>query len=109
MKPCFQSHQLTTRLILLGYLLFLLGLTAFQASAVQRYFAHEAVEDSHGVIAPWYKGLNGQLDYRARIAVEDSYNMLPAWLEVAEELEDLPNRCRDQGFSRAGDKKPNRP
>ncbi len=38
--------------------------------ALPRYFAHPAVEDRHGVIAPWYKGLNGQCDLRVRIAAE---------------------------------------
>jgi hypothetical protein len=49
--------------------LFLFGIPS-GVFATQRYFAHEAVEDSHGVIAPWYRGLNGQLDYRARIAAK---------------------------------------
>jgi len=34
------------------------------------YYAHAAVADKYGVIAPWYKGLNGQFDYRVRIAAE---------------------------------------
>src|SRR5512134_2528812 len=34
------------------------------------YFAYPKVEDKHGVIAPWYKGQNGQLDFRVRIAAE---------------------------------------
>ena len=34
------------------------------------YYAHDTVEDAHGVIAPWYTGQNGQFDYRARIAAE---------------------------------------
>jgi Malectin domain len=34
------------------------------------YFAHDTVEDRYGVIAPWYKGQNGQFDLRVRIAVE---------------------------------------
>jgi hypothetical protein len=33
------------------------------------YYAHPTVEDAHGVIAPWHRGLNGQLDERACIAV----------------------------------------
>lgn len=35
-----------------------------------RYFAHPAVEDRYGVIAPWYKGQNGQCDFRVRAAAE---------------------------------------
>jgi hypothetical protein len=45
----------------------------FQANAGStqaRYYGHEAVVDSHGVIAPWYRGLNGQCDLRVRIAAE---------------------------------------
>jgi hypothetical protein len=40
------------------------------ATTQKRYYAHEAVHDKHGVIAPWYKGRNGQLDFRVRIAAE---------------------------------------
>ncbi len=36
----------------------------------KRYYAYPPVEDRHGVIAPWYKGLNGQCDFRVRIAAE---------------------------------------
>ncbi len=35
-----------------------------------RYMAYQAVEDAHGVIAPWYRGLNGQCDFRVRVAAE---------------------------------------
>ncbi len=34
------------------------------------YYAHNVVEDSYGVIAPWHPGQNGPLDLRLRIAVE---------------------------------------
>ncbi len=40
------------------------------AETKERYYAHEAVEDRYGVIAPWYQGQNGQFDYRVRIAAE---------------------------------------
>src|SRR5690606_4525925 len=40
------------------------------AETLPRYFAHETVEDRYGVIAPWYRGQNGQFDYRVRIAAE---------------------------------------
>src|SRR5882757_9127246 len=40
------------------------------ATARSKYFAHDAVEDRNGVIAPWYKGQNGQFDLRVRIAAE---------------------------------------
>lgn len=44
--------------------------TVQSATTQKRYYAHEAVHDKHGVIAPWYKGQNGQLDLRVRIAAE---------------------------------------
>ncbi|HOW17507.1 MAG TPA: malectin domain-containing carbohydrate-binding protein [Phycisphaerae bacterium] len=44
--------------------------SAHAATTQKRYYAHDAVEDKHGVIAPWYKGQNGQLDFRVRIAAE---------------------------------------
>ena len=40
------------------------------ATARKHYFAHDAVEDRNGVIAPWYNGQNGQFDLRVRIAAE---------------------------------------
>jgi len=43
------------------------------------YYAHRAVEDDHGVIAPWYRGLNGQLDERLNIAV-NVYKRYP-WVD----------------------------
>jgi hypothetical protein len=45
--------------------------TALPAATTKpRYYGHETVEDAHGVIAPWYGGLNGQCDWRVRIAAE---------------------------------------
>ena len=41
-----------------------------QDEAPCRYYAHEAVQDRFGVIAPWYAGQNGQCDLRVRIAAE---------------------------------------
>ena len=40
------------------------------AGAVAHYYGHDAVLDSQGIIAPWYTGLNGQCDFRVRIAAE---------------------------------------
>jgi hypothetical protein len=39
-------------------------------STLYQYYAQPVVEDRYGVIAPWYKGQNGQLDERIRIAAE---------------------------------------
>ncbi|MCX7428391.1 MAG: malectin domain-containing carbohydrate-binding protein [Planctomycetia bacterium] len=44
------------------------GLSA--ATTQPRYYAHDAVEDSHGVVAPWYQGPDGQIDLRVRVAAE---------------------------------------
>ena len=35
---------------------------ADDAKPAKKYFAHPAVEDRYGVIAPWYRGQNGQCD-----------------------------------------------
>jgi hypothetical protein len=40
------------------------------AATLKQYYAHPAVEDRFGVIAPWHMGLNGPLDERIRIAAE---------------------------------------
>lgn len=40
------------------------------ASRLERYFAHDAVEDRHGVIAPWYQGLDGQTHAHVRVSIE---------------------------------------
>src|SRR5215471_18467030 len=43
------------------------------------YYAHAAVLDTNGVIAPWHQGLNGQLDERLNIAV-NVYKRYP-WVD----------------------------
>jgi hypothetical protein len=47
-----------------------LGELNFFARNQKHYYAHDAVLDRFGVIAPWYKHPNGQCDYRIRIAAE---------------------------------------
>ena len=51
-------------------LLILLAIPALGAVVQPRYYGHAAVHDPQGVIAPWYRGLNGQCDFRVRIAAE---------------------------------------
>jgi hypothetical protein len=51
-------------------LAFLVTPAAWAAQRMDRYYAHDTVEDRHGVIAPWYRGQNGQFDWRVRIAAE---------------------------------------
>jgi hypothetical protein len=50
--------------------LFWFCLTGSAATTQAHYYGHDAVLDAHGVIAPWYKQLNGQCDFRVRIAAE---------------------------------------
>lgn len=58
-------------MVLLLYALTVLHGMPVGAAAVQKhYYAYDAVEDAHGVIAPWYQGLNGQWDFRVRVAAE---------------------------------------
>src|SRR5437870_5921358 len=54
--------------LVLGILVMITRLPA--ATTKPRYYGHETVQDAHGVIAPWYHGLNGQCDLRVRIAAE---------------------------------------
>ncbi|MFB3826602.1 MAG: malectin domain-containing carbohydrate-binding protein [Bryobacteraceae bacterium] len=58
------------KLLLLGCAAALAAPAARAASTAERYYAHAVKQDRHGVIAPWYEGQNGQLDFRARIAAE---------------------------------------
>jgi hypothetical protein len=46
------------------------------ADTLKQYYAHQTVEDSNGVLAPWYRGQNGQFDERMQIAV-DIYKRYP--------------------------------
>ncbi|SPE61387.1 exported hypothetical protein [Verrucomicrobia bacterium] len=65
------------RLILLA--MALLCARARSATNLPSYYAHPAELDSNGVIAPWYHGLNGQLDERLNIAV-NVYKRYP-WVD----------------------------
>ena len=59
--------------LFLSTLLSVLAFSAPPAEAAQtqdRYYAHPAVHDTEGVIAPWYTAQNGQLDFRIRVAAE---------------------------------------
>lgn len=54
----------------LAMLVYLTAMPARTAEVRDLYYAHPRQEDANGVIAPWHKGQNGQLDERLRIAVE---------------------------------------
>ena len=59
-----------TYLLIVVLLIGVLVQLGFGATTQKNYFAHEAVEDEYGVIAPWYGGLNGQCDYHVRVTGE---------------------------------------
>ncbi len=60
-----------TRIIPATVIVLFLCVGTSVASVLQpRYYAYPTVEDKYGVIAPWYKGQNGQCDFRVRIAAE---------------------------------------
>ena len=66
------------------------GLTTTQASTnLPAYYAHPAVEDAYGVIAPWHRGLNGQLDERLNIAV-NVYKRYP-WVDKSKAVMAAPD------------------
>jgi hypothetical protein len=58
----------TALLIVVGSLA--MAMSAEPPAPGKKYFAHAVVEDQHGVISPWYQGLNGQCDFRVRVAAE---------------------------------------
>ncbi len=71
-------------------------------AAQGRYYAHTAVEDRYGVIAPWYTAPNGPWDWRIRIAAE-TLRRYP-WVAPPEALAPAPHyiyngswRITDQG------------
>ena len=65
------SSALVFCTLLVDFLLWLVCAGGGAAATTQKhYFGHDAVEDPNGVIAPWYKGQNGQFDFRARVAAE---------------------------------------
>jgi len=64
------------------------GYSTYAATTQSRYFAHDTVEDQYGVIAPWYKGLNGQCDWRVRITAE-TLKRYP-WTDPKTELVEVP-------------------
>ena len=67
----------------------------------KRYYAHQAVEDRFGVIAPWYTGLNGQCDFRIRVAAE-TLKRYP-WIEKPATGVPAPHYLYNGHWSIAGD------
>ncbi len=60
------------------------GHEAAGATRMEKYYAHAAVEDAAGVIAPWYQGQNGQLDLRVRVSA-DFLKRYP-WVDAGESV-----------------------
>lgn len=71
---------------------FILASTVLAAHAGEErydnYFGHAAQTDKYGVIAPWYKGQNGQFDQRVQIAA-DTLKRYP-WTPKGEHLTPAP-------------------
>jgi hypothetical protein len=63
--------------------------SARAATHLPSYYAHPTIEDAHGVIAPWYRGLNGQLDERLQIAV-NVYKRYP-WVDQTKAVMAAPD------------------
>jgi len=59
------------------------------ATHLPSYYAHPAELDSNGVIAPWYHGLNGQVDERLNIAV-NVYKRYP-WVDKPKAVMPAPD------------------
>ncbi len=75
-----------------GILVILLAAAPYVAPAAttqKHYYAHDAVEDKNGVIAPWYPGQNGQCDLRVRIAAE-TMKRYP-WTDPAKAAAEVPH------------------
>ena len=71
------------------------------AEALKQYYAHPAVEDANGVIAPWYQGRNGQFDARLRMAA-DIYKRYP-WTEPGKAVIPAPHIVYNTHWSIAED------
>ncbi|MBN2211270.1 MAG: hypothetical protein JW709_07725, partial [Sedimentisphaerales bacterium] len=63
------THNIKGAVLHLVVILFFAGCTQ-GATTLDSYYAHTRHEDEFSVIAPWYEGLNGQIDARLRIAAE---------------------------------------
>lgn len=70
---------------------------AMAESTQQSYFAHRAAVDRYGVIAPWYKGLNGQLDFRVQVAAQ-TLKRYP-WLSSGQAVSPAPAYLYDSKWS----------
>jgi hypothetical protein len=86
--PSVNSSPVSPMLLAAGFAL-LLAHTGQAADALARYYAHPAVEDRHGVIAPWYQGQNGQCDARLQIAA-DIYKRYP-WTKAGQAVIPAPH------------------
>ena len=70
-RPFDRLRHQTDMVILAATILAVAAMPMLGAEVKTKYYAHSAVHDQHGVIAPWYKGQNGQCDFRLRVAGRD--------------------------------------
>lgn len=96
MKSALNCHAIATFCILWS------AASPVTAATVQpRYYGHETVHDAHGVVAPWYRGLNGQCDLRVRIAAE-TLKRYP-WTTTGEAVAAFPHYVFTGHWKIAGD------
>ena len=83
--PIGRTTRTRRRCGCLGLIVGLLALAgqltrASVAKTQERYYAHATVQDQNGVIAPWYSGQNGLVDYRVRVAA--GFLRRYPWVEI---------------------------
>jgi len=71
------------------------------ATTQPHYYGHDTVEDQYGVIAPWYTELNGQCDFRVRIAAE-TLKRYP-WTTLAKAVTEVPEYVFNPGWTITAD------
>ncbi len=87
--------------IALSLAILTLSTACLGATTQARYYAYPAVHDAHGVIAPWYTGLNGQWDLRVRIAAE-TLKRYP-WTDPGEGVVQVPEYVFNGAWAIASD------
>ena len=69
-QPVCSPSTLPVSCLIVAVILSMAGARTPAATVQKRYYAHPAVHDRYGVIAPWYTSQNGQCDFRVRVAAE---------------------------------------
>src|SRR6266542_1697986 len=99
--PKRQDRKLGMSPLIMGTFLFFVVLVPGRAATQATYYAHEAVEDRYGVIAPWYRGQNGQCDFRVRVSAE-TLKRYP-WADANKAPTPAPEYVYNGGWSIARD------